>query len=512
MSTTPLRLLLIEDSEDDALILLRELRRGGFSVDATRVETSEELERALDAGPWDVVIADYALPHFDGLSAFSQVQRRGLDVPFLIVSGSIGEDTAVAAMKAGVHDFLLKDRLARLAPAVTRELREARVRAERRKMQEQLMLSERLSSLGMLAASVAHEINNPMASLIMNLRFVVDGMPEQSVAEDGMLALQEAIECSERIRDILQDIKVFSRPDEQSLGPTDLHRVLDSSLRMARNHIFHRAHLIKDYREVPRVHGSDARLGQIFLNLIINAAQAIPEGHRDEHELRVTTCREAGGGIRVEIRDTGAGIPPEQHERIFEPFFTTKPQGVGTGLGLSICRRLITEMGGSIGVESAPGQGSAFWVRLREAGLQVPAPAGKPEHLRSGLRVLVVDDEVQVGNALKRSLGRRYDVIALDRAREALELIAAGRRFDAILCDLMMPEMTGPQFHEALSRLVPEQAQRVTFMTGGAFTSEARAFLASTQNRCVDKPLDMKRLVPLLEAAPDSSASDLVPA
>jgi CheY-like chemotaxis protein len=124
------------------------------------------------------------------------------------------------------------------------------------------------------------------------------------------------------------------------------------------------------------------------------------------------------------------------------------------------------------------------------------------QHPRRGLRVLVVDDEMPVGNALKRSLGRRYEVIALDKAREALELIAGGRRFDAILCDLMMPEMTGPQFHEALSRVAPEQAQRITFMTGGAFTSEARAFLASTHHRCVDKPLDLKRLVPLLEAAP----------
>src|SRR5690606_30784531 len=146
---------------------------------------------------------------------------------------------------------------------------------------EQLMLSERLSSLGMLAASVAHEINNPMASLIMNLRFALDTLPPQLLAADGVQALREAVECSERIRDILQDLKVFSRPDEQSLGPTDLHRVLDSSLRMARNHIFHRARLIKDYQEIPRVHGSDARLGQLFLNLLVNAAQAIPEGNRD---------------------------------------------------------------------------------------------------------------------------------------------------------------------------------------------------------------------------------------
>ena len=131
---------------------------------------------------------------------------------------------------------------------------------------------------------------------------------------------------------------------------------------------------------------------------------------------------------------------------------------------------------------------------------EASAPTGRAERARVNLRVLVVDDEVALCKALKRNLGRRYEVVALERAREALELITGGQRFDAILCDLMMPEMTGPQFHEALSRLVPEQAGRVTFMTGGAFTSEARAFLASTHQRCIDKPLDLKRLVPLLEA------------
>ncbi|KFE70131.1 hybrid sensor histidine kinase/response regulator [Hyalangium minutum] len=503
MSGTSLHLLLIEDSEDDAALLLRELRRAGYAVTHTRVQTAEELERALGEGTWDIIISDYSLPRFDGLAAFAQVQKRGLDVPFLIVSGAIGEDTAVAAMKAGVHDFLLKDRLARLAPAVARELREAQVRADRRRMQEQLMLSERLSSLGMLAASVAHEINNPLASLMMNLSFAQELLRGEVPPEEGLQVLREAVECSQRIRDIVQDIKVFSRPDEQDSGPTDLHRVLDSSLRMARNHVVHRAQLVTDYaQDVPRVQGSEARLGQIFLNLIINAAQAIPEGHRDEHEIRVVTSREPTGGVRVEIRDTGVGIPESLHERIFEPFFTTKPEGVGTGLGLSICRRLITQMGGSIRVESKLGRGTTFQLHLQEAAAVARVSSRRAARPKSGLHVLVVDDDVPVAKAIKRNLSRRYEVIALDRARAALELIASGQRFDAILCDLMMPEMTGPQFHEELQRLAPEQALRVTFMTGGAFTSEARAFLATTPNPCVEKPLDMERLFPLLEAAP----------
>jgi signal transduction histidine kinase len=501
MSAQPLRLLLIEDSEDDATLLLRELKRSGYAVSHTRVETREEMERALSEGHWDVIITDYALPHFDGLAAFALVRQRGLEVPFLIVSGKIGEDVAVAAMKAGVHDFVLKDRLGRLGPAVARELRESQLRTERRKMQEQLMLSDRLASLGMLAASVAHELNNPLASLMMNLEFTLDTPPEQWKPQECLLAVGDAFACARLIRDIIRDIKIFSRPEGQRFGPTDVHRVLDSALRMAQNHLFHRAQLVKDYGDVPRVHGSEARLGQVFLNLIINAAQAIPEGYSHEHEIRVVT-RHEGDRVRVEIHDTGTGIPPELRERIFEPFFTTKPVGVGTGLGLSICRQLVTELEGSIGVESVPGQGSMFWVDLRLAGAEEGAREVKAKASGQGLGVLVLDDEVAVGKALRRLLSSRHQVTTFHRAQDALATITSGQRFDAILCDLMMPEMSGPQFHQQLERLAPEQARRVIFMTGGAFTEESRAFLSAARNPCMDKPLDIQRLFSMLEAIP----------
>jgi signal transduction histidine kinase len=502
--SSPLRLLLIEDSEDDAALLLRELRRSGFDVTHTRVETSAALARALEQGPWEVIIADYALPGFDGMAAFAQVQQRGLDVPFLIVSGQIGEDTAVAAMKAGVHDFLLKDKLSRLGPAVARELREARLRAERRSMQEQLLLSERLASLGLLAASVAHEINNPLASLLANLQYVSHALEEWAARtrlQEPHKALEDALLCARRIQDITRDIKVFSRPDESHYGPTDVHRVLDSSLRMAWNHIFPRARITKDYGHLPPVLGNEARLGQIFLNLLINAAQAIPEGDREAHEIRVVTRQEGPQRVRVEVRDTGHGIAPELRERIFDPFFTTKPAGVGTGLGLAICRRLITELGGEIGVESEPGRGTSFHVRLQVAqGGQVaeiiPLSPGRAR------KVLVVDDERVVGRALQRLLGRTHEVVVMDRGREALEHLASGHRYDAILCDLMMPELSGPQLHAALEQRVPEQARRMIFMTGGAFTEEARGFLAAVGLPCVDKPVDMDHLRKLLEALP----------
>ncbi|WP_052518230.1 hybrid sensor histidine kinase/response regulator [Archangium violaceum] len=506
---TPLHLLLIEDFEDDALMVLRELRRSGYDVTHKRVETAEALASALDSGPWDAIIADYALPRFDALAAFSLVQQRGLDVPFLIVSGQIGEDTAVAAMRAGVHDFLLKDRLSRLGPAVARELREAALRAERRKMQEQLLLSDRLASLGLLAASVAHEINNPLASLMANLDFVLN--PEAgstTVSADQEQALRDCMLCSERIREIVRDIKIFSRPDEKQRGPLDVHRVLDSSLRMAWNHIFHRARIVKDYTAVSPVLGSEAPLGQVFLNLLVNAADAIPDGDSSTHEIRVVTRQDGPSHVRVEIHDTGRGIPAELRERIFEPFFTTKPVGVGTGLGLAICRRTLNEMGGEISVESEVGRGTVFHLRLQTAHGDMEKPEKPAPGKVLKQRLLILDDETVVGRALQRLLQAHCEVLVLSHGREALALLTSGRRFDAILCDLMMPEMSGPRFYEELSRLAPEQASRVIFMTGGAFTEQSRAFLATTGMPCIDKPVEFQRLRSLLAAMPPLSEEE----
>ncbi|QRN95603.1 response regulator [Archangium violaceum] len=514
---TPLRLLLIEDFEDDALMVLRELRRGGYDVTHTRVETAEALTRALDAGPWDAIIADYALPRFDALAAFALVQQRGLDVPFLIVSGQMGEDTAVAAMRAGVHDFLLKDRLGRLGPAVARELREAAVRAERRRMQEQLLLSDRLASLGLLAASVAHEINNPLASLMANLDYVLNPEQRQETARVAPLApeqqqaLDDCMQCAERIREIIRDIKVFSRPDDKQRGPLDVHRVLDSSLRMAWNHVFHRARIVKDYAARTPVLGSEAPLGQIFLNLLVNAADAIPEGQSDTQEIRVVTRQDGTSHIRVEIHDTGKGIPPELRERIFEPFFTTKPTGVGTGLGLAICRRLITEMGGELGVESEPGRGTVFHIRLPTAHDLTERPPRPTSDTAPRRCVLILDDEAVVARALQRLLSPQCEVLVFVQGPEALAQVASGRRFDVILSDLMMPEMSGPRFYEELVRLAPEQARRVIFMTGGAFTEQSRAFLASTGLPCLDKPIDIPRLRALVAATPPLGAWDTRP-
>jgi signal transduction histidine kinase/CheY-like chemotaxis protein len=623
-----LRVLQIEDVDDDAALVALELKRGGFHPVCHRVETADAMRKALAHESWDLVISDFGLPRFDAPSALAVLQEYDVDVPFIIVSGTIAEDVAVAAMKAGAHDYVTKLNLKRLVPAVQRELREAESRRERRraddrfhtlvdslegivfthdrrlridgifgrglgpgdvdahsfvgktvndllgsssagdanasheaacqralagehvlyewtqdlpggmrhlqislspigrdkvtgivglardisdqkKLQAHLLVTDRMASIGTLAAGVAHEINNPLASLMANLdlasREVVRLASGKASTPQSLLELEEELgdarEATQRVSQIVRDLRLFSRAAEDQRGAVDVRRILDSSIRMAWNEIRHRAKLSRDYQPVSRVVANDARLGQVFLNLLINAAQAIPEGNADGNEIKIATYPEGRDHVVVEISDTGQGIPESVKQRLFTPFFTTKPVGVGTGLGLSICHRIVTSLGGTISVESQEGRGATFRVVLPvAAGAHTDEPTPQPEPARPFRRgrVLVVDDEAMIRRSIARSLGTQHDVTTAASGREALELLVAGERFDMIFCDLMMPEMTGMELHAVLMMTAPEQASHMVFLTGGAFTESARRFLSDVPNVALDKPFDPQRLLAMV--------------
>ena len=276
---------------------------------------------------------------------------------------------------------------------------------ERRRMENQLIFAGRMAAVGTLAAGVAHEINNPLAYIVANIDFVrhqittfasrvgrASGMAGGDMGhalDEAGEALAEARQGAERVRNIVRDLRVFARGDEDQSGPVALRRVLDSSINIAWNEIRHRARLVKDYGDTPMVEGNESRLGQVFLNLLLNAAHAIPEGETERNEIRVSTRTDGRGHAVVEIRDTGAGIPAEIRDRIFDPFFTTKPAGEGTGLGLWICSGILSALGGEIGVESEIGQGQhvprdAAAGRDGDAGGGRGAAAGRRRARRAG--------------------------------------------------------------------------------------------------------------------------------
>jgi PAS domain S-box-containing protein len=369
---------------------------------------------------------------------------------------------------------------------------------ELHQLQARLMQSDRLASIGLLAAGVAHEVNNPLAWLSASLEFVEDELRRFGPQLPGdfaevFKALKDARDGASRIKHVVRDLKTFARNDLQQQSLVRLDAVIDSAIGVAGNEIRHRAKLVRDLRPAPLVLGSEARLGQVVVNLLINAAQALAEGKADEQEVRVTLFADARGWARLEVMDTGTGIPPEVLPHIFDPFFTTKPVGVGTGLGLSICRNLVTQLGGELGVESEPGKGALFFVALPPAASQEvvqPDAAAAPARAK----VLVLDDEPAILDALRRMLAPEHEVTLLADAREAFARICAGVRFDVILSDLMMPQMTGMELHQRLLATAPEQAARMVFITGGGFTESARTFLNRVANPRVEKPFDRAQL------------------
>ena len=378
--------------------------------------------------------------------------------------------------------------------------------SERKRLEAQLLLADRLASVGTLAAGVAHEINNPLAFVLANLDFSLERLRERGGAEEVLRALEDAREGGSRVREIVRDLRTFARARGEARVQVDVLRTVQSSVNLALPEIRRRARLELDLAEVPPVLGAEHRLGQVFLNLLVNAAQAIPEGAVARNRIRVATRAESDR-VLVEVTDTGAGIPAEILPRIFDPFFTTKPVGVGTGLGLAIVHAIVTDLAGEVRVRSAQGQGTTFEVDLpaapapsRSRGDQPPAPA----QVRIG-RILVVDDEPLVARAVARVLSPPHEVVAAGSGPDALARIEGGDRgFDLVLCDLMMPGMSGMDLHERLRAVAPELARRVVFLTGGASHPDARAFLDRARRPFVEKPFDppaLRRVVSSILAA-----------
>jgi signal transduction histidine kinase/CheY-like chemotaxis protein len=411
-------------------------------------------------------------------------------------------------MRAGASDYLLKEDLSPLCSKIERELRDVERRAQQRQLQEHLIISDRMAYVGRLAAGVAHEINNPLAAVCTNLELIasnVDGIVATSgrspLLDEVVEEVRDARDCAERVRLIVRDLKVFSRaPDEERRGPVDIHHVLESSLRLAWNEIRHRARLVKEYGSIPPVEANEARLGQVFLNLVTNASQAIPVGDAENNVIRIVTGTDAHGRVSIEVSDTGTGIPAENLPRIFDAFYTTKGIGAGRGLGLSICHRVVRGLGGEISVESAPDHGTTFRILLPPKAAAAARPGAPAAPLapisvapRRG-RVLIIDDEVAFAKAIAKTLAREHDVELAASATEALDRLRAGHPFDVIVCDLMMPQMTGMDLHAQLALHSPDLAARVVFVTGGAFTADARAFLNAVPNQRLEKPFGAHQL------------------
>ncbi|HLK37662.1 MAG TPA: ATP-binding protein [Polyangiaceae bacterium] len=368
--------------------------------------------------------------------------------------------------------------------------------------QTQETLRSRLAAFDTLVAGVAHELNNPMTYALVGVEIALrmlrvraaNALPEPDDAI-ALEALNKAQAGLHRMREVMRGLVTFVHGDTGSLEIIDVRAVLGSAVQITWHQIRHRATLTQDLAEVPPVEANAARLGQVFLNLLANAAEAIPEGQADRHVVRVTTRTEHDDSVIIEVADTGAGIAPETLPRVFDPFFTTKGPGAGPGLGLSIAHAVVRDLGGRISVQSAIGQGTVVRVELPCARAWRTSPGvRRPGGVDGGAAVLVVDDDRLVGEAISLTLRGQCDVTVCTSAREAVDWIAAGQRFDLILCDLLMPGLTGMDLYAEVLRIAPEEVASIVFMTGGAITPRARAFVAGVSNQCLKKPIDTKDL------------------
>jgi len=370
---------------------------------------------------------------------------------------------------------------------------------DERDLQQRLLLSERMSAIGTLTGSIIHEIKNPLTFVWNHLQTLLREAPGLSAG--ARERIREAYDGAERIRQISQEFTELAHGGEPSEAEVvDLKQALDGAIRIARPEIQHRARVVREYEEAAlHTRGTDTRVGQVFLNLIVNAAQAIEPGDVSRNTITVRARGIEHDRVCIEIHDTGPGIPPQLLRRVFDPFVTTKPAGRGTGLGLSICRRIVHSLGGTIEIHSHPGQGTVVRVVLHKASpvpvpLSAPPPSASATRLAAArrLRVLVVDDEPVIARLIQKALTHHEVTIAHD-GREAVALMGE-HLYDVILCDLIMPEMTGMDVYRAALQRPTPLHERIVFMTGGAFTQRARDFLQKVPNLRIEKPFELGHL------------------
>jgi PAS domain S-box-containing protein len=372
-------------------------------------------------------------------------------------------------------------------------------------VETKLRFADRLIAAGMLASGVAHEINNPLTYVFGNLELIRRKLRDFPQVEPHLApSIAHIVDGVERIRDVVADLRAFARPEEEVITRIEPRTVCDAAIRIVSSLVRHRATVTTDYADdTPAVRANESRLGQVLINLIVNASHAMPERSATDNHIRVSTRRLPGGEAALVVTDNGSGIAPEIQARLFDPFFTTKAAGEGTGLGLAVCQSIVASLEGRIEVDSAPGRGATFTVVLPAAPpVDGSGNAPEPAIKRSAVhhRVLVIDDEALVRTALSRLLaGEGHTVLQAESGRAGLALAASDREIDVVICDLMMPDLDGAGVHAELMRERPELARHMIMISGGAVTQRTRDFVERPDIVMLEKPFKIDEVLQALD-------------
>ena len=387
------------------------------------------------------------------------------------------------------------------------------VTASQAQLNARLLVADRMSAAGTLAAGVAHEINNPLTYVSINLGSLAHQFGESSDLasldrEAICELLAETREGVSRVAQIVHDMSSISNADEVEDTRIDPRTALRVAVKMVENQLRYRTQVTCNLGPLPNVVANDGKLVQVFLNILMNAAHALDDdADNSEPQLTISTYHDQASCAVIEVSDNGAGMTEQTRRRMFDPFFTTRPPGGGTGLGMFMCHSVIQGLGGRIEVQSKLGTGTVIRVRLPPAEGEITQEVAsvEPAALAAALpmRVLIVDDEPLVGNAIARVLGN-YDVTVTGSGEEAIRHVSQ-ERFDLILCDIMMPSVSGQDVFERLTDIDPEAAERILFMTGGAFTPAARKFADTVQDKILRKPIAVDILLEHAKQAAERS-------
>ena len=509
-----LRVLFVEDSEDDTRLIIRHLERAGYTVEHFRVENHESFETAIVNARWDLVISDHSMPYFSSMDALAAIQSRELDYPFIIVSGTIGEDTAVDAMRAGAHDYVLKGNLARLAPAIERELNDAvlrrRAREEhevRKTIERQLQHAQKMEAVGRLAGGIAHDFNNLLTAILGFTGLALDRI-EQKPNGDVRFELEQVKQAAQRATRFTRQLLAFSRQQVLSPRLIDPTETVAAMVPMLRQLVGEQVSIEASGEPgAGPVRVDPGQFEQVVMNLTVNARDAMPTGGL----LRLVTRRveledeqagrlqvQPGAYVALEVSDTGSGMDEATRARIFEPFFTTKPPGQGTGLGLSTVYGILQQSGGSIDVVSAVDQGSTFRVYLPLAASVIEqAAAPRPPRLVGELQgtVLIAEDEDSVRALLKAVLTKAgFQVLEAASGTDAAALVAQlPGPIDLLITDVVMPGLIGPDLARVVRERFPQT--RILYITGHATHSAISARFMDEDDALLQKPFLPEQLL-----------------
>jgi two-component system cell cycle sensor histidine kinase/response regulator CckA len=506
-----LHFLHVEDSTSDAKLVMQELRKLGEPIEFERVEDAPSMRAALERRTWDFIISDWSLPRFSGPAALAVVKEKKLDIPFIIVSGTVGEALAVEAMRAGAADYVLKDKLARLTPAVERELRECSDRAARRRAEEalrqteeQLRQAQKMEAVGRLAGGVAHDFNNILSVILSYSEMIIEDLKPVDPLRADMEEIQKA---AMRGAGLTHQLLTFSRQQVFEPRVMDVGDVLGGMDRMLQRILGEDVELVSvSDQAVGHVRMDPSHLEQVILNLVVNARDAMPTGGQltietanvdlDEAYAQSHFPAKAGAYLMLAVTDTGSGMDRATQSHIFEPFFTTKEQGKGTGLGLSTVFGVVQQSGGNIWVYSEPGIGTTFKVYLPRVAddLDSIRLSVAPATLQGTECILLVEDEAQV-RTIAHSILRKhgYKVLVAQNGGEALLLCEThSGAIDLLLTDVVMPQMSGPALAKRLAATRP--TMKVLCMSGYTDDSIVRHGLLETGVAFLQKPITLASL------------------